>query len=154
MCGSFARMLRDGSGMAALEFALFLPFFLFLTAGVIDMGRALDQAVAIEKGLRAGALFAARNELPLTAETAALAGNLVRTGSLAGSNPVLASGWADSTAELSITTRTYAAAEGPLTVLALSAAVPFEPLLAPLLARFGVAGFTIRLSHEQAHLGV
>ena len=102
---SFARLWRDREGVSAVEFALMLPVLLLITAGMIDLGRALYQTNVIEKGLRAGAMYAARNDFPLTTSQQTEAQNIVKKGNRDGAGSYLVSGWSDSTS-LSIFTTT------------------------------------------------
>lgn len=153
MFDSFANLWRDRRGVSAIEFALFLPIFLMLLAGMIDFGRLLYQADAIDKGLRAGALFAAHSDKPLTAAAETTARNLVRTGNLDGTPPYLVSGWAIVGADLQIATTTAVVSGQTITVYRLSATVPFDPLLPGLMSVLGMSGNAIRLYHEQAHIG-
>ncbi len=68
MFGWLNRLRRDRRGAAVVEFALFAPLFLLMLVGVIEFGRLLAQSNAVEKGLRAGAMLAARSDFPLTAD--------------------------------------------------------------------------------------
>src|SRR5688572_27726252 len=98
MFASFGRFRRDAAGASAVEFALMLPVFLLVTAGMIDLGRALYQTNTVEKGLRAGAMYAARNTYPLSAAQKTEAENIVKKGNRAGTGNYLVQGWSDPTA--------------------------------------------------------
>lgn len=152
-CSSSARLWRDRRGVSATEFALFAPILVLLLGAMIDLGRVLYQTNAVEKGLRAGALFAARNDLPLSAEAMSTTENLVKTGNRTGAPPYLASGWAKPGASFTLTTRTELVEIESFDVLELAAEVPFDPLLPGVVDRFLLPGGKIRLSHEQVHLG-
>ena len=149
---SFARLRRDDRGVSAVEFALMLPVFLLVTAGMIDLGRALYQTNTIEKGLRAGAMYAARNDYPLTIGQKTEAENIVKKGNPTGSGTYLVDGWSDP-ASLNIFTTTEVVDGTPLPVYHFVSAVPFDPLLPGLLSALHLDQITIRLTHEQAYIG-
>ena len=155
MLSSLIRLTRDGRGNAVVEFALVLPLLLLLFAGISEIGRAYYQANAVEKGLRAGALFAGRNGFPLTAQVRTMVANLVKTGTLDGSGPYLVSGWADVNADLNIDdTLTFPVdATTTIPVVRVTATVPLDPLMPGMLALVGLGDVTIQLSHEQAYVG-
>ena len=155
MLSSLIRVPRDARGNAVVEFALVLPLLLLLLTGITEIGRAYYQANAVEKGLRAGALFAGRSSFPLTAQVRTMVANLVKTGTLDGSGPYLVSGWADVDADLNIDdTLTFPVdATTTIPVVRLTATVPLDPLMPGMLALVGLGDVTIELSHEQAYVG-
>ena len=155
MLSSLIRLTRDGRGNAVVEFALVLPLLLLLFTGITEIGRAYYQANAVEKGLRAGALFAGRNSFPLTGQVRTMVANLVKTGTLDGSGPYLVSGWADVNADLNIDdTLTFPVdATTTIPVVRVTATVPFDPLIPGMLTLVGLGDVTIQLSHEQAYVG-
>ncbi len=153
MCGLFARLRRDDRGISAAEFALFLPIFMVLLVGLLETGWLFYQTNAVEKGLRAGALFAARSAAPLTSEAEEKAINLVKTGNTDGDLPYLVPGWDSATAEVQITTGSYDLNGAPVPVYKFAASVPFEPIVPGLLSMIGVDGYLITLTHEQAFVG-
>lgn len=51
-------LARDESGVAALEFALILPFMLVLLAGVVDGSRVLMRSMQVRAAAQAGADYA------------------------------------------------------------------------------------------------
>ena len=148
----FARFTRDTNGNSAVEFALVLPVLLLAFVGLTEVGRAYYQADAIEKGLRAGALFAARSP-SLSGPTMTAVENLVKTGSLNGVGPYLVSGWGKSGSDLQITSSDFSLDGEAIPVVRLSATVPFDPMLPGLAAFVGLENFNMTLSHEQAYLG-
>ncbi|MBT3927210.1 MAG: hypothetical protein HOA58_07765 [Rhodospirillaceae bacterium] len=145
---------RDRRGVAAVEVAVVMPIFLLLFSGLIEVGRAYEQANAIEKGLRAGALYLARTGDPAAASAQATASELVRTGRIGGDAPFLAPGWEQGNSVLDITLGNFVLGEQNLAVIRIAAEVPFEPLVPGLAASFGLDDYTIRLSHEQAYVGL
>jgi Flp pilus assembly protein TadG len=152
MFASFGRLRRDAGGASAVEFALMLPVFLLVTAGMIDLGRALYQTNTVEKSLRAGAMYAARNTYPLTAAQKTEAENIVKKGNRAGTGNYLVDGWSDATA-LNIFTTTEVVDGTPVPIYHFEAEVPFTPLLPGLLSAVNLDDIKIRLSHEQAYIG-
>jgi Flp pilus assembly protein TadG len=152
MFASFARLRRDAAGAGAVEFALMLPVFLLITAGMIDLGRALYQTNTIEKSLRAGAMYAARNSYPLTTAQKAEAENIVKKGNRAGTGKYLIDGWSDP-ASLSVYTTTEVVDGTPVPVYHFDASVAFEPLLPGLLSALQLDDVKIELAHEQAYIG-
>ncbi len=154
MLSLFNRLARDGRGNAVVEFGLILPLFVLIFGGMTEIGRAYYQANAVEKGLRAGALFAGRNGFPLTAQVRTAVANLVKTGTLDGTGAYLVSGWADVAADLNINdTITFPVDDTTIPVVRLTATVPFDPVMPGMLAFVGLGGVTIELSHEQAYVG-
>lgn len=155
MLSSLIKLTRDARGNAVVEFAIVLPLLLLLLAGMTEIGRAYYQANAVEKGLRAGALFAGRNSFPLTAQVRTMVTNLVKTGTLDGSGAYLVSGWANVDADLNIDdTLTFPIdATTTIPVVRLTATIPFDPLMPGMLAFVGLGDVTIELSHEQAYIG-
>ena len=156
-----SNLWQDRRGAAAVEFAMFLPFFLLVLVGLTEIANGFRQATMVEKGLRAGALYAARTELPLTAGDQTIVNNLVMKGNTAGTGDYLVAGWADGDADLSISTSLYdisAANEAPdaedVDVVTLTASVPYQSLMPGLLDMVGLSGFTIQLSHEQSYVGL
>lgn len=153
MSALWTRAWRDRRGVAATEFALILPFFLLLLVGVYEFGTYLSQASSLEKSLRSGAMYAARNTLPLSQQKLADIANIVKTGDPSGQQPVRISGWSDASATLSVTTRTYAAGGEDVELIRLEASIPYQPLMAGFLSHLGFSNLRMRAAHEQAHVG-
>lgn len=56
------RILRPGeAGSAAIEFGLFVPFFVILLTGVVELGFASFGAMQVYNAVEAGALYATKN---------------------------------------------------------------------------------------------
>lgn len=53
-----AKLLRDRSGVAALEFAFIAPALFLLTVGIIDVGRMMWTSSTLDHAAREGARFA------------------------------------------------------------------------------------------------
>ena len=68
-----ARRLRGGHGQASVEFALALPIVVVMASGLVVIGTAVRNELAVELAAREGARAAAVSDTPATA--AALAAN-------------------------------------------------------------------------------
>jgi len=66
------RTTRDRRGVAAVEFALFAPVLLVLTAGVIDFSLYVGTRIELEQALRAGAQYALKDFKDSTTISAAV----------------------------------------------------------------------------------
>ena len=135
-------IIRNKWGRLAALLALPL-----LGIGMTEIGRAIYQAITVQNSLRAGALYAARNEFPLSAAALAQVENVVKTGDPTGTSSYLASGWAEAGASVQIEDLSFNFAGSRVPSVRISATVPFDPLLPRL---FLVPAFNIELSHVQA----
>jgi len=153
MCNWLNSLARDRRGVTAIEFAFVVPILLVLFIGLTELGRAHCQAAAVEKSLRAGALFAARNPLPLNSATQTLVQNLVKTGNLQGTQPYVVPGWSDGAASLKIDPLTYTVGGKTLQMVRLTASVPYVPLVPGFSFVWGLNNYTMKFSHEQAFIG-
>ena len=148
MFSSSNRFARCRSGVAAVEFVVSLPIFLALVFGMVEIGRALIQANAIEKGLHAGAMYVARAELPVDGATTTAIENLVKRGSIDTTAPYLVDGWGDAGASVNVVPLADFVTNGvSVPVFEVTATVPFTPIF-PF-----VPGFSITRSHQQAYIG-
>ncbi len=145
-----ARLGRDERGISAVEFALVLPVLVILAAGLTEMGRVVNQATTVQKALRAGAIYAARNVFPLSAATLTTTENLIKKGDPTGAAEYLVPGWGKAGSDLTIETPDFDLNGTPLPVVRLTATVPFVPLLPGLLP---IPSFNLVLKHEQAYIG-
>ncbi|NQV54793.1 MAG: pilus assembly protein [Rhodospirillales bacterium] len=143
----------DERGNALIEFAFVIPLWLLLTTGMFEVGRAMYQTNALEKSVRAAALFAARHSFPLSAAVLTQTENLVKTGSVTGASEVDVSGWAKASSNLQITTSNFAVDDVLIPVVRISATVPFDPMMKTLPTFFGIKDFTMSAEHEQAYVG-
>ena len=57
----FQRLIGDRRGVAAVEFALLMPIFCLLLAGIVDLGGALYTKFKLDSAVTAGANFAQIN---------------------------------------------------------------------------------------------
>jgi len=145
---------RDRRGNAAIEMALILPVLLMILAGITEVGYVFYQASALERGLRAGATFASRAELPLSDASKAATENLVKTASMDGTLSVSASNWDEPGAGLVITVVDKDVGSVTVSVIKLDAKVPFSPLSGSLLNMLGLESEFIEVSHEQASISL
>ena len=51
--------MRAEKGAATVEFALFAMFLVLLVSGIVDLGRGLYTAIALDEAVQEGAIFAA-----------------------------------------------------------------------------------------------
>lgn len=145
---------QEQRGAALIELAFVLPVLVLLFGGIVELGRAYYHANSIERGLRAGTLYAARAPFPLSAADRSIATNLVRTGTMDGSGALLASGWAEAASNLNIdTSQVFAVDDQNVPVIALTATVPFDPMFPSLMSWLGLTPETIVMRHEQAWIG-
>jgi len=56
------RLLRDGSGLSAIEFAMMMPIFFFLLTGLVDFGRLIMISQKLQSGTFILADLAARDD--------------------------------------------------------------------------------------------
>jgi Flp pilus assembly protein TadG len=142
---------RDGA--AAVEMALLTPFFALLLVGFYDYGSYLADASAVEKGVRAGAMLAARSVLPLSTDATTRVNNVVKKGNIAGTGNFTVNGWSNGSATLTITTRTENVSGQSVQVIRLQATVPYKSFAEGLLTAVGFSAPTISAVHEQAYVG-
>jgi Flp pilus assembly protein TadG len=156
MCGLLNRIFRNEDGAPAVEFALITPLFLLVCISLLEVGNYLADMNALEKGVRGGAMMAARFN---TATDVTNAGaiktrieNTIKKGNPDGTGSYLVAGWAEAGASVAITSRTETLADGTvITVFEFDATVPYVPII-PGFYDF-VDNFTLRSVHEQAQIG-
>jgi len=148
------KLSRDTSGNTLLEFAFVIPVWLLLMTGMLEVGRAYFQANALDKAVRAGATYAARNSIPLSSGVKTEAENIIKTGTKDGSGGYLVSGWGVTGSSLAITTSDFAIDETTsVGVVRVVASVPFDSVLPGMSTFVGLDNFTIQSTHEQAYVG-
>ncbi len=154
------RFLRRKDGVAAVEFALVTPVFLMMFLSVTELGNMIYYSIAIEKGMRSGVTYAARNHVPLTDEVIANSVSLAKTGAfLSADAPYLVAGYGEAEASVEISTSTFQQAlSGPgedleVVVIRLEVNVPYVPLLPGLTNKIIGDHPSISLVHEQAIIG-
>jgi Flp pilus assembly pilin Flp len=145
--------LRREDGIAALEFAMVLPVLMLITVGMLDVGRAMYQAHALEKGIRAGAAYAAHKTFPLSATVLGEVENIVKTGAPVSGGDFLTTAWLQPGGSVTIQTLEYSLDEVVIPVVRVNATVPFDPIIPGLAAFFDTSAFQFSLTHEQAYIG-
>lgn len=148
-----ARLLRHRGGASATEFALALPVVVLLLTGVTEVGRMLYQSSALEKGVRAGALYAGRVEAPVSAADLNAAANVVKTGDPNGSGDYRLPGFSDPAAKVNVSVADYDLNGQDIPVITVIADVPFSPLMPSLAALYGLDSYVLHMEHQQAHVG-
>ena len=146
------RWAGDARGNALIEFAFVLPLWLLVSTGMLEVGRGFYQTSALEKSVRAGALYLARHSFPLSTATLLAAENLVKTGSVDGGDFAV-SGWAKTGSDLQITSAKFTVDGVDIPVVRIRAQVPFDPIFASLPDFVGLTSFTMTAQNEQAHVG-
>ena len=148
MSGWLNRLLRCQSGSPAVEFALVLPIFLIVVVGIVEVGSLLAETTAVEKGLRVGAMIAARANLPLDGDTVARIRNAAMTDI---NGKPRARGWTDPST-IVIETRIETLPDGTeVTVFRLRAVVPYDPLVPGFINFLG--GLNLQAVHDQGYVG-
>lgn len=147
------RFARHRGAAAVVEFALLLPVLLLIMVVLIEAGRGISQMQTVERGLRAGAMLAARSDWPLDGTAQTAVANLVKTGTTDGSGAFLVPGWADAGASLNITPTTTVIGGSTVGIIRLDAQVPYQELLPGMIGFFGLNQITLRASHEQVYIG-
>ena len=146
------RVLRHDGGAAAAEMALVIPMLLILMFGAFELGNYFLSEHVLLKGVRDGAVYAARQDLlanyncaagPVTVPTAVVSDTktLVRTGQLSGGTDRLPN-WDDGSTIFTITANCvtsaggtalsgmYASNGGQVPVITVDAQLPYESVLA------------------------
>jgi Flp pilus assembly protein TadG len=143
---------RDKRGVAAVEFAIMLPMLMALLAVVAELANYLAAGEAVEKGLRAGAMYAARSNLPLSGTATTNLQNLVKRGSLVGSDPYLTDSW-NNGGTITATETTGTANGQTIDVITVHASVAYEELMPGVLGFLSLGPLIITLDHAQAYVG-
>lgn len=157
-------LLANTSGAAAAELAMLLPLLVLLMFGSFEMGKFFLDAHTIQKAVRDGARYAARQsftEMPCggTATDETAIKNLVRTGTTqSGGNPRVGY-WTDpATITITITCDSgqaysasgiYTAVTGGARRVTVAAAVPYDTLFNVVLG-----GATVNARSEAAVMGI
>ena len=168
------RLIRNERGVAAIEFAIGLPLLIVCLVAIVELGNAFVQAQSVERGLRAGATYAARivdvNQNNVATSCAGLSWssaevdtieNLVRYASQDSGSVAFYPAVDWSTGTITVDTLVVADAGGSGTdvcMVTIEGSVPFRPLVPGLLNLFAlldidIAAITIRSTHEQAVIG-
>jgi hypothetical protein len=74
------RRRRRGAGLAAVEFALWLPILVLLVAGLVDIGRGVQANMILVNLSREGANLASRGKLQLSENAQVIIGQVATSG--------------------------------------------------------------------------
>ena len=99
----FHSLQREEEGVAAVEVALMLPFFVLLVFGAIDASNLLIQTHRVEQGLALAGGYLSKSQDP--GDRIDEAKELAVTGRISGGQPIV-KGW--STADVSVSFRSVA----------------------------------------------
>ena len=146
------RTRRDRRGVAAVEFAMILPMLMGLLAVVAELANYLATGEAIEKGLRAAAMYAARSDLPLSATADTNIENLVKRGSLDATEPYLTDSWTNGGTVVAVESNGTANGQ-TIDIITVQASVTYEELMPGVLDFLSLGPLTITLDHAQAYVG-
>jgi len=164
----------DRRGSAAAEMALVLPLLLVILYGAIELGNYFRSEHILLKGVRDGAVYAARQEIPVnydcsTGTPIVPAGivnetkTLVRTGALSGGSDLLPM-WSDGSTTFTITVDCRTAAGGTdlaglysvngnrVPVLTVNAELPYSSLFGTL--GLGSPDLRLRAQEQAAAYGI
>jgi len=126
-----------------VEFAITLPFLLFLMLATAELGRVLDQYDTLTKAVRDGARYAASTSalgstglVSITPQIQTAVANLVATGDVNGTESALLPGLSASSVTVSDAGNGY---------VSVSATYTYQPMLGATLPTFGL-GSPISLS--------
>jgi Flp pilus assembly protein TadG len=146
-------ILHARSGVAAVEFALLFPVVIIAGFGILEIARMIVQTNAVTKGLRAGALYAAHANFPLSAASLQNVDNIVKTGTLNGTGEFLVDTWSDPGAVLNITMSSVTINGESIPVINMTASVPFANMVPGIQNMIGLSSLTITASHQQVYIG-
>jgi Flp pilus assembly protein TadG len=169
-----ARILGERRGTAAAEFALVFPMLLVILFGALELGNYFMSEHILLKGVRDGALYAARQDVvtnyncstgsfTVPAGVVTSTKTLVRTGRLSGGTDKLPN-WSSGTTVFTITgtcqtaaggttlSGMYATNGGKVPVLTVTAQVPYRSILG--LLGFNTTGLTLSASEQSAAIGL
>ena len=146
------KCFRSTRAAAAVEFALLVPVILLTTAVIVELGRSLAQAQAIEKGLRGGIMIAARSSTPMTGPEKLIVKRMVRTGTVATGGTPLVDGWTSDSSVVIAETTTVVNGQD-IAVITITATVPYEELLPGVSSMFGLSDVSVQTVHAQVHIG-
>lgn len=157
------RLWRDRSGAAAAEMALVLPLLLILMMGPLELGNYFLNEHTLLKGLRDGAVYAARQDIgnfnctsatPLTAAFKTSVKNIVGGGQLTTGAERLP-GWSTVTFDVTYACFTatsgttlsgiYSANKGQVPVVTVTASLPYHMVLSSM----GFDATALTLSGDQ-----
>lgn len=165
---------RSTAGTAAVEFGMLFPVFLVVMLGMLEFGNYLNQMTMLEKAVRAGGMYASRQDSEPADETdldQTAITNIVMTGDPNDSTTFILQGWDDSKYPSSgisnfcgaqklcidVVSRSgtdpVSGTSETVNVIKLYAVVPYDPIALGALELLGFSGLTMKANHEQAWIG-
>lgn len=171
MSGLRRTVLSDRSGAAAAEMALVVPLLLLLTMGAVELGNYFMSEHVLEKAVRDGAVYAARQPIDdydcaggtVGGSVAADTKTLVRTGQLSGGGDRLPL-WDDSDTSFTVTAACVTAASGTtlggiytanggqVPVVTVTASLPYRAVLSGF--GFSAVGMSLNASQQAVVMGI
>jgi hypothetical protein len=126
----FRRLIECAVGSAAVETAIFVPFFLLFTVGVTDLGSVMFAGMAVNAATQAGAAYAIVNSgctpTPCTPVCASLTSACLSGIKTAMNNAAANSSWCTTA---TCTATITGCADGSPKCIRVSASLPYSPLL-------------------------
>ncbi len=170
----FDRWRRDTSGVMAIEFGVMLPLLLTVLVFMFELGNVFYDTTLIRKGMRAGAMYAARQTLgnlipTLDSTVQQNIEDMIMFGKIepVAGDPFIVRGWSTCSGciTFAINEETFTGTDGvnfDLQVITLTAKVIYTPLFPGLLFSGGKSGKDLTIFptigigafHEQVHIGL
>jgi hypothetical protein len=130
MFNTIRRLIGCAVGSAAVETAIFVPFFLLFTVGITDLGSVMFAGMTVNAATQAGAAYAIVNSgctpIPCTPVCATLTSACVSGIKTAMNNAAADSSWCTTTATC---TPISGCPDGSPKCITVSATLPYSPLL-------------------------
>jgi Flp pilus assembly protein TadG len=156
------RLSKSERGAAAVELAMVLPLLVILAFGAIEIGRMVWQYQIVTKGVRDGVRYLTRVPVTCTAvgnggtfasSDVDIAKNLVKSGTKTASTPIYG-GYESAVFNIQVDCRdaaTLGLSGGTyMPIVRMELEVPFAEWFSALL---GLDDLTIRVAHEEVHVG-
>jgi len=145
-----ARVLRDESGSALIEFTIMAPLLLSLVLGIAEFGRFLYQYQMVLEGLRDAGRYLARLD-PNDATNQGNAANLATTGTIDGTGDVRVDGWEAGDIDFFVTDVDNSAGtyRGPAEIEVIEVTTTFDYVDVGFLSALGFDPISIDAAHEQ-----
>jgi Flp pilus assembly protein TadG len=145
-----ARVLRDDSGAALVEFTIIAPFLLTLVLGMAEFGRFLYQYQMVLEGLRDAGRYLARLDAN-DASNQGNAANLATTGTIDGSGDPRVDGWEAGDLGFAVTDvdNTAGIYRGPAEIEVIRVTTTFDYADVGFLSALGFDAISIDAAHQE-----
>lgn len=145
-----ARVLRDDSGAALVEFTIIAPFLLTLVLGMAEFGRFLYQYQMVLEGLRDAGRYLARLDAN-DATNQGNAANLATTGTIDGSGDPRVDGWEAGDLGFAVTDvdNTAGIYRGPAEIEVIRVTTTFDYADVGFLSALGFDAISIDAAHQE-----